>query len=105
MLPCVPIALLDAKATYQLKRIDFGRTEQRSLAYLEINPKGRVPALVTPRGILTETPAILAFIAHSFPEALLLDISFRFPSRINKDELSASVATRGLLNMNRIFNE
>jgi glutathione S-transferase len=65
------VALLDAKAAHQLKRIDFGRTEQRSLAYLEINPKGRVPALVTPRGVLTETPAVLAFIAHSFPEARL----------------------------------
>jgi len=65
------IALLDARATYRLKRIDFGRTEQQSLAYLEINPKARVPALVTPRGILTETPAILVFIAQSFPEALL----------------------------------
>jgi len=65
------IALLDARATYQLKRIDFGRTEQQSLAYLEINPKARVPALVTPRGILTETPAILVFVAQSFPEALL----------------------------------
>ena len=65
------IALLDAQAKYQLKPIDFGRTEQQSLAYLEINPKARVPALVTPRGILTETPAILVFIAQSFPEALL----------------------------------
>jgi glutathione S-transferase len=65
------IALLDAGATYKLQRIDFGRTEQQSPSYLEINPKGRVPAMVTPRGILTETPAILAFIAQSFPEALL----------------------------------
>ena len=65
------IALLDARATYQLKRIDFGRTEQQSPAYLEINPKARVPAMVTPRGVLTETPAILVFIAQSFPEALL----------------------------------
>ena len=31
--------------------------------YLKINPKARVPALVTPRGILTETPAMLAFFA------------------------------------------
>jgi glutathione S-transferase len=72
------IALLDAGATYELKRIDFGRTEQRSPAYLEINPKGRVPAMVTPRGVLTETPAILAFIAQSFPEARLAPISDPF---------------------------
>jgi glutathione S-transferase len=65
------IALLDAGAAYELKRIDFGQTEQQSLAYLEINPKARVPAMATPRGILTETPAMLVFIAQSFPEARL----------------------------------
>ena len=42
--------------------------QQNSPEYLKINPKGRVPALVTDRGILTETPAMLAFIAQSFPQ-------------------------------------
>jgi glutathione S-transferase len=65
------IALEDAGADYELKRVDFRKTEQRSPEYLEINPKGRVPALRTARGIITETPAILAFIAQSFPEARL----------------------------------
>jgi glutathione S-transferase len=47
---------------------------------LRINPKGRVPALVTDRGILTESPAMLAFIAQSFPQARLapLDDAFAF---------------------------
>jgi glutathione S-transferase len=74
------IALEDAGTKYQLKRIDFGRTEQQSPAYLKINPKARVPAMVTPRGVLTETPAILAFIAQSFPQARLapLDDPFAF---------------------------
>ena len=74
------IALKDAGASYNLKRIDFASTEQRSLAYLAINPKARVPAMVTPRGILTETPAMLAFIAQSFPAARLapLDDPFAF---------------------------
>jgi glutathione S-transferase len=74
------IALEDAGARYSLKRIDFGKTEQQSADYLKINAKGRVPAMVTPRGILTETPAILAFIAESFPAAKLapLDDPFAF---------------------------
>jgi glutathione S-transferase len=74
------IALEDAGATYELKRIDFSRTEQQSPGYLAINPKGRVPAMVTPRGILTETPAMLAFIAQSYPAAKLapLDDPFAF---------------------------
>jgi glutathione S-transferase len=65
------IALIESGADFELKRIDFRSGEQQSPAYLEINPKGRVPAMVTPRGTLTETPAILAFIAQSFPQARL----------------------------------
>jgi glutathione S-transferase len=74
------IALLDAGAKYDLKRIDFAKTEQQSPDFLQVNPKGRVPAMVTPQGILTETPAILAFIAQSFPHACLapLDNLFAF---------------------------
>jgi glutathione S-transferase len=74
------IALEDAGATYQLKRIDFGSTEQQSPDYLAINPKARVPALVTSRGVLTETPAMLAFVAQRFPAARLapLDDPFAF---------------------------
>jgi glutathione S-transferase len=74
------IALADAGAVYELKRIDFRTGEQQSPDYLRINPKGRVPALATQRGILTETPAMLAFIAQGFPEAGLApaDDAFAF---------------------------
>lgn len=65
------IALIDAGADYDLKRIDFKSSEQRSPEFLEINPKGRVPALVTPQGILTETTALLTYIAQTHPEAAL----------------------------------
>ncbi len=65
------IALIDAGADYEARLVDFATAEQRSPAYLGVNPKGRVPALATSRGILTETPAILAFIAQSFPERKL----------------------------------
>jgi glutathione S-transferase len=63
------IALRDAGAEYELRRIDFGTTEQQSPAFLAINPKARVPALVTDRGVLTETPAMLAYVAQCFPSA------------------------------------
>lgn len=65
------IALIDAGAPHDLHRIDFSKAEQTSPTYLAINPKGRVPALATPGGILTETPAILTYIAQSFPQAHL----------------------------------
>jgi glutathione S-transferase len=74
------IGLKDAGAPYDLRRIDFGTTQQQSPDYIVVNPKARVPAMVTPRGILTETPAILTFIAQSYPAARLapLDDPFAF---------------------------
>jgi len=63
------IALEEAGAAYTTVRVDFASNGQRQPEYLAINPKGRVPALATDSGILTETPAILAFIAQSFPNA------------------------------------
>ena len=65
------IALEEAGAEYEAVRLDFAAGDQRKPEYLKINPKGRVPALITDSGILTETPAILAFIASSFPNAKL----------------------------------
>jgi glutathione S-transferase len=68
------IALEEAGAEFETVRVDFRSDEQRKPEYLAINPKGRVPALVTDEGILTETPAILAFVAQRFPEARLAPI-------------------------------
>lgn len=74
----VHIALEDAGADCRLHRVDFGAGEQRSPDYLAVNPKGRVPALVTAQGILTETPAMLVFVAQSYPEAGLLPLEDPF---------------------------
>jgi glutathione S-transferase len=63
------IALIDAGAEHEAIFVNFKNDEQRKADYLAVNPKARVPALVTARGVLTETPAILAFIAQSFPQA------------------------------------
>jgi len=72
------IALEEAGAEYSSVRIDFAKQEQRSEEYLAINPKGRVPAMATDRGILTETPAMLAFIAQTFPRARLAPLEDAF---------------------------
>src|SRR6185437_8440173 len=72
------ITLEEAGVPYTAVRVDFVKSEQRQPEYLAINPKGRVPALVTDRGILTETPAILAFIAQSYPQAALAPLDDPF---------------------------
>lgn len=65
------IALEEAGAKYETVKLDFSKADQRKPEYLKVNPKGRVPALVTERGIITETPAILAWIAQTYPQAKL----------------------------------
>ena len=72
------IALEQSGAPYEAVRVDFTAQAQRSPEYLRINPKGRVPALVTPRGVLTENPAILQFVAQGHPEAHLAPLDDPF---------------------------
>jgi glutathione S-transferase len=74
------IALEEAGATYETVKIDFASKQQQSAPYLAVNPKARVPALVTERGVLTETPAMLAYVAQTYPAAGLapLDDPFAF---------------------------
>lgn len=66
------IALAEAGADYEGVRVDTAAGEQLKPEYLAINPKGRVPSLVTDRGVLTETMAILAWVADAYPAAKLL---------------------------------
>jgi glutathione S-transferase len=74
------IALTEAGADHTAEKLDMKANQQNSPEYLKLNPKGRVPTLVTDRGVLTETPAILAYIAQTFPQAKLapLDDAFAF---------------------------
>jgi glutathione S-transferase len=72
------IVLEEVGAPYQAVRLDFSQNEQRKPEYLAINPKGRVPALVSDQGVLTETPAILAFLAQSYPSAQLAPLEDPF---------------------------
>jgi glutathione S-transferase len=68
------IALAEAGADFEAVRLDLKAGDQRGAEYLAINPKGRVPALVTSRGVLTETPAILSYIPETHPSAGLLPV-------------------------------
>ncbi len=65
------IALEEAGADYVFKKIDTAAGEQRLPEYLKINPKGRVPALATPDGVLTENVALLLYVAQTHPKARL----------------------------------
>ena len=72
------IVLEEAGAEYEAVRLDFSADAQKTPEYLAINPKARVPALVTDNGVITETPAILAFVAQSFPSTRLAPVDDPF---------------------------
>lgn len=72
------IALEEAGADYELELVKLGEQQQRTPEYLALNPKGRVPALATDRGVLTENPAILAYVAQTWPEAGLMPLADPF---------------------------
>lgn len=67
------IALEEAGVVYEAELMDASaRAAGGGRDYLAINPKGRVPALATEHGVLTETLAILAWIAAEYPQAKLM---------------------------------
>lgn len=72
------IALEESGVAYEAIALDMKARQQLSPEYLAVNPKGRVPALVTDHGILTESPAILAYIAQTQPQAKLAPIDDPF---------------------------
>ncbi len=65
-------------ADYEAIKLDFRENQQRSKEYLAVNPKGRVPALVTDRGVITETPALLLYLAQTYPQAKLAPLDDPF---------------------------
>ena len=68
----VAIALHEAGITFDTTRLSFADAEQTKPDYLAVNSKGRVPALETHGQILTETGALLEYIAQLAPEAGLV---------------------------------
>ncbi len=59
----VVLALEECGVPYEPIKVDFASAAQTKPDYHRINPKGRVPALETPDGILTETGALLEYVA------------------------------------------
>jgi glutathione S-transferase len=68
----VAITLNEAGLDFEPVKVDFATAEQTKREYHKINPKGRVPALVSDGHVLTETGAILDYIGAIAPAAGLI---------------------------------
>ena len=62
--------LEEVGAEYAVHEVPIAKGANTEAAYLDINPKARVPALMTPNGVITENPAILTYIAAIHPQGL-----------------------------------
>ena len=61
------IVLEEGAEAYEAKRVDLAKGEQRSAAYLKINPQGRVPVLQLDSGeAVSENAAILPFLGRRY---------------------------------------
>ncbi len=67
-------ALEEIRLDYTDEAINLRTGEQRTEAYLRVNPKGKVPALIIGAFTITENPAILFYLQQTYPAARLLPI-------------------------------
>ncbi|PUB17610.1 glutathione S-transferase family protein [Yoonia sediminilitoris] len=65
----VAITLEEVGTPYEAVLVDFKAGAQTKPDYRALNPKGRVPTLETPDGVLTETAALLEYVAPSLVPA------------------------------------
>ena len=73
----VSIALEEMGLPYQVRFIDFGKTEQKADWYLELNPNGRIPTLVDQGYAIFESGAILIYLAEKTGKFLPADVRNR----------------------------
>jgi glutathione S-transferase len=66
------IALHEVGVPFELKLTALHRNENRAPGYLEVNPEGKVPALIIDGRPLTEVAATLWYLARRYPGAGLL---------------------------------
>jgi glutathione S-transferase len=63
------IVLNEIGQPFELRKFSTADRANYSPEYLAVNPKGRIPALQIDAFILTENPAILAYLGRRFPSA------------------------------------
>jgi glutathione S-transferase len=61
--------LIELGVAFEAKSLDFGASEQRSAAYLKLNPSGRVPTLIIDGQAYTESAALLMLLAERHADA------------------------------------
>lgn len=94
----IQLLLEEVGADYELITFDIAMGDQHKPEFRQVNPKGKVPALVRDDGsVLTEFPAIAMWIARQYPEANLLPMGLEAEIRTLEllDYVVATIHMRG----------
>jgi len=59
----------EAGAPHRVVPIDFAKNEHKAPAFLALNPMGKLPTIEHRGTVVTETAAIIAYLADTFPQA------------------------------------
>ena len=100
----VHMVLEELGTPFEPVKVDLAAGEQRGAAYREINAKGKVPALVTPDGTLTECVAIVEWLLDGHGDNALLAKPGTW-ARAKTMEQVATLATEVHPLFNRFFHE
>ena len=76
------VLLEELGADYDLHVVNFKKKEQRDTSYLQVNPMGKVPAVLHGDALVTEQPAVYTFLADLYADkglAPALDDPLRGP--------------------------
>lgn len=80
------IALERTREVFAYAHVDLFANAQRSPSFLALNPRGRIPVLAASDMVLTETSAILIWLAQRYPQAgILPSLSTTSGARIISD--------------------
>ena len=66
------ITIEESGLKYEPQQVLLAKGEHKTENYLKINPRGKVPALGTDGGVITENVAIMSYVARQAPDANLI---------------------------------
>lgn len=99
----IHVLLEEIGKPYDVQKVDIAAGETRKPPFIEINPKGKVPALARGDGpVLTEFPAIATWLARTNPDKNLLPGDAEAEARA-LEAMDYVVGTMHMQGFSRIF--
>jgi len=76
--------LRELEVEFEFVSVNLGKGENRQPGFLAINPAGKLPVLVDGDFVLTESVAIVLYLAEKYPDSRLLPVDRRAKAEVDK---------------------